>query len=109
MRQPQFLLCEFAKINPYFALVDGQGDQGSRWSPISALTAQTPEASERLRQVIADVGIRLRTPRRWIAASIMFQGWAARLTSIYAGSIALGGAVPSLAATHLRFRTGGPT
>jgi hypothetical protein len=109
MYQSPFLLDELAEVNPYFVLLSGGGDHGPGWLPMNALTGQTSEARERLGRIIDDVGIRLGTRRRWIAASIMFQGWAARLTSVYAGSIALGGPVPNLAATHLRFRLGGPT
>jgi hypothetical protein len=101
----QFPLAELAQTGPYFALRDGGragGDVG--FEPVASLIADTPQAAARLGQRIDDVSALLGTTQRWIGASIMFQGWAARLTSIYAGSAVLGGPVPDLAAARLYYR-----
>ena len=39
-----------------------------------------------------------------VAASLLYQGWAARLTSIYAGSVVLSGAAPDLSAGGIWYR-----
>jgi hypothetical protein len=93
-----FRLAELAALGPYFAL---QGDDGCRagWRPVTGVIADGAE----LAQIVDDIAARLGAAPRWIAASVFYQGWAARLTSIYAGSIVLGGAVPDLAATSLRY------
>lgn len=83
-------------ISAYFAL-DAELPAG--WQPVRALLDE-PDV---LDVVIGRVGARLGTDDRRIAASILFQGWAARLTSIYAGSIVLGAPVPDLGADRLRF------
>lgn len=57
-------------------------------------------------QSVALVARRLRTAEPWIAASILFQGWAARLISLYAGSIVLGTAVPDLSVSRVQFLVG---
>jgi hypothetical protein len=105
--QAQFRLAELARIGPYFALQDGS-DAG--FEPVTSLIADTAQAAARLGERIDDVSARLGTAQRWIGASILFQGWAARLTSIYAGSAVLAGAVPDLSAARLRYRAppGGP-
>jgi hypothetical protein len=93
-----FRLAELAALGPYFAL---QSDDGSRagWRPVTGLIDDRAE----LGQVIDGIAARLGAAPQWIAASVFYQGWAARLTSIYAGSVVLGGAVPDLAATSLRY------
>jgi hypothetical protein len=103
----QFRLAELAQIGPYFALHD---DSDAGFEPVTSLTDDAPRAAARLGERIDDVSARLGTAQRWIGASILFQGWAARLTSIYAGSVILTGAVPDLSAARLRYRapTAGP-
>src|SRR5262249_13958505 len=54
--------------------------------------------------IIDDVAVKLGTSDRWIAASIFYQGWAARLTAIYAGSAALCGVVPDLRADLISYQ-----
>jgi ferric iron reductase protein FhuF len=100
MNRPQpVLLRELAAIGPHFALVaDGAADEG--WRPVSALIGR----AEELGAVVDEVAARLGTPERWIAASLFYQGWAARLTSVYAGSAALRGAVPDLRVDRVSYR-----
>jgi len=102
MTEPELPLVELARIGPYFALQDGSADAG--FEPVGALIADTQEAAARLGGRIDDVSARLGTAQRWIGASILFQGWAARLTSVYAGSAVLAGVVPDLSAARLRYR-----
>jgi hypothetical protein len=99
--EAQFLLADLARIGPYFVLHDGS-DAG--FEPVTSLIADTTQAAARLGERIGDVSARLGTAQRWIGASILFQGWAARLTSIYAGSAVLAGAVPDLSAARLHYR-----
>jgi hypothetical protein len=99
--EAQFRLAELARIGPYFALRD-RSEPG--FEPVTALIADTAQAAARLGERIDDVSARLGTAQRWIGASILFQGWAARLTSIYAGSAVLAGTVPDLSAARLRYR-----
>jgi hypothetical protein len=100
-RAAPFLLAELCRIGPYFALLgeDGKGS-GNRWQPVASLVAD----AQTLSQVIDTVAVRLGGASRWIAASVFYQGWAARLTSVYAGSVALGSAVPDLGIERLQFR-----
>jgi hypothetical protein len=101
----QLPLAELARIGPYFALRDGgcAGDHAG-FEPVTGLIAGTPQAAARLGQRIDDVSARLSATQQWIGASILFQGWAARLTSIYAGSTVLAGPVPDLSAARLYYR-----
>jgi iron complex transport system ATP-binding protein len=101
----QIPLAELARISPYFALQDrgcAAGEAG--FEPVASLIADTPQAAMRLGGRIDDVAARLGTTQRWIGASILFQGWAARLTSIYAGSALLAGLVPDLSVARLYYR-----
>jgi hypothetical protein len=111
----QVRLAELARIGPYFALQDralpdggdeggGEAAGGAGFEPVTGLVADTGPAAARLGERIDAVAARLGTGHRWLAASILFQGWAARLTSIYAGSAVLADAVPDLAAARLRYR-----
>ena len=79
-----------AAIGPYFALRSQAAGLG--WRPASALI----DDGEHLADVIDDVAAGLGTSQRWIAASVFYQSWAARLTAIYAGSAALFDAAPDL-------------
>jgi hypothetical protein len=90
--EAQLPLAQLARIGPYFALHDGS-DAG--FEPVASLIADTAQAAARLGERIDDVAARLGTVQRWIGASIRFQGWAARLTSIYAGSAVLAGPQPA--------------
>lgn len=86
---------ELASIGPYFALTQGPPDPGAGWQPVAG----------------ADIGQLIdRSPvgTAWIAASLLYQGWAARLTSIYAGSVVLAGQVPDLSMSRMYFRVPQP-
>lgn len=96
---PPFRFAELAALGPYFALHSGDGSHAG-WRPVTSVIADGGE----LAQIIDDIATRLGAAPQWIAASVFYQGWAARLTSIYAGSVVLGGAIPDLAATSLRYR-----
>jgi hypothetical protein len=82
---------ELGDINPYFALREGPPEADAGWRPVTAaavgrLIDQSP------------IG------ERWIAASLLYQGWAARLTAIYAGSVVLAGQVPDLRMSRMYYR-----
>jgi hypothetical protein len=98
----RFRLTELSGIGPYFALLGADGEQRSRrgWQPAASLI----DDGETLSQIIDACAARLGGAGRWIAASVFYQGWAARLTSIYAGSIVLGSAMPDLGIERLQFR-----
>jgi iron complex transport system ATP-binding protein len=110
MTTPGFQLGRLAAISSYFAVEAGPADAADGWYPVAILLDGGAEGSRLLGQAIDSVGARMAAPRRWIAASILFQGWAARLTSIYAGCLVLDGAPPDLAASRMHFRplTTGP-
>jgi hypothetical protein len=91
---PDFDLDLAAAIGPFFALAVGT-PSGPGWRPASALDVRD----------WVDWGAgRLGSPDRTVVASLLYQGWAARLTSIYAGSIVLGGRAPDLSAGGLWYR-----
>jgi hypothetical protein len=85
---------ELAAIGPFFALGVG-APSGVDWRLASALD---------VREWVDWGTARLGSPDRVVAASLLYQGWAARLTSIYAGSIVLGGRAPDLSAGGLWYR-----
>jgi hypothetical protein len=101
---------QLAQMNPGFIVPggkpDGGLDSGPAWVPVSAVLDGSPRAGELMDEAIARVARRLCTAESWIAASILFQGWAGRLTSLYAGSIVLGGVVPDLSASQVQYRVG---
>jgi hypothetical protein len=97
---PSIPLADIAACGPYFELTSAETSGEEGWLRVSALI----DDSTILSQMIEDVAASLRTRHRWIAASIFYQGWAARLTSIHAASVALCGAVPDLSAGLVSFR-----
>jgi len=103
--QPPMPVQELAAIGPYFAL-SGPHAPGPGWWPANALI----DDGEHLAGAIDNVAAGLNTGQRWIAASIFYQGWAARLTAIYAGASAMFGAAPDLRAPLVtcRPRQSGP-
>jgi hypothetical protein len=114
---PDLPLGRLAAISPYFALGVADGPAGpdrssgsagpnGGWLPVTALLDGGTEGGRLLDQAIDSVAARLAPPRRWIAASILFQGWAARLTSGYAGCLVFGSGVPDLAAQRISYRPG---
>jgi hypothetical protein len=97
---------QLSSMNPGFILPGAEQDAGPAWVPVTALLAGTPEACLLLDQALGQVARRLQTAESWIAAAILFEGWAARLTSLYAGTIILGLAIPDLSASRVQFRVG---
>jgi iron complex transport system ATP-binding protein len=96
---PPFRLAGLAALGPYFALQTTGAAASGDWQPVTALVTD----AGRLAELIDRVAVRL-GGARWIAASVFYQGWAARLTSIYAGSIVLGSPVPDLGLNRLQVR-----
>jgi iron complex transport system ATP-binding protein len=97
---------QLSQMNPGFILPGASQDAGPAWVPVIALLADAPNAGYLLDEAVSLVARRLQTTESWIAASILFEGWAARLTSLYAGTIILGTIVPDLSATRVEFRVG---
>jgi hypothetical protein len=97
---------QLTQMNPGFILPGANQDAGPAWVPVTALLDGTPDAGQLIDQAVGLVARRLQTAESWIAASILFEGWAARLTSVYAGTISLGAAVPDLCASRVLFRVG---
>jgi hypothetical protein len=95
----------------FFVLRTDCGGTTAGWRQVTDLIEGTPGGARQLDELIDGVADRLSTDdqrlvatQRWIAASVLQLGWAAHLTSIYAGSLALGGTVPDLAATNVYYR-----
>jgi hypothetical protein len=97
---------QLTQMNPRFILPGTGQDTAPDWVPVTAVLDGTPRAGELLDEALGSVARRLQTAEAWIAASILFQGWAARLTSLYAGSAALCAAVPDLDASRAWYRVG---
>jgi hypothetical protein len=97
-------LSELASIGPYFALQAGPPDPAAGWQPVSSVIAGAGPGGQQLGGLIDRAAARLGTGQRWVAASVLYQGWAARLTSIYAGSVVLAGGAPDLGAARLHYR-----
>lgn len=116
--EPLFVLDQLRKLGPFFVLRTGVRSEPLRssgtqaaWRPVADLLDDTPSGARRIDHLIDEVHDRLtgtgQPPpgtKPWIAASILQLGWAARLTSIYAGSLALGAAVPDVAASTAYYR-----
>jgi hypothetical protein len=96
---PPIPVADIARIGPYFAFTSTPRPANG-FRPVRALLAD----ADAVGGMIDDLALRLGTAQRWIAASIFYQAWAARLTSIYAGSAALCGAVPDLRAAFVSYR-----
>jgi hypothetical protein len=97
---------QLSQLNPGFILPGPGQHAGPGWVPVTDLLAGTQHAGQLLDQALGLVARRLRTAESWIAASILFEGWAARLTSLYAGAIVVGTAVPDLSADLVQYRVG---
>lgn len=114
---PTLDLPALAAVGPYFALSPGPAERGrlgegvadaeAGWRPVAELIG-SPEA---LRARVVWAAERLGTADRVVAASLFYQGWAARFTSVFTGSVVLSGVAPDLAAPGLSYRypsAGGP-
>ncbi|MEO3809460.1 (2Fe-2S)-binding protein [Sphaerisporangium sp. B11E5] len=92
-------LTEVSAFGPYFAVATGPREEPG-WRPLAGLAAD--EAG--LREWIAGHGRRLGTGESRVAASILYQGLAARLWSPVVGVAAAYGLVPAAAGSELRWR-----
>ncbi len=97
---PPVPLADIGAIGPYFAFGSARISADAGWRTVPDLI----DDDGCLGQMIDDVAGALGTTQRWIAASIFYQGWTARLTSIYAASACLCGAVPDLRADLVSWR-----
>ncbi|MET9427195.1 MULTISPECIES: (2Fe-2S)-binding protein [unclassified Streptomyces] len=88
-------------IGPYFAMACGPRADADRFRPLTALY----EDRAVLARYVAEVGRRLGTDQRRVAASTLHIGTAARLWSIALGTAALTGRVPDLAPERVWWRT----
>ncbi|MCW2878730.1 MAG: hypothetical protein JWQ95_2830 [Sphaerisporangium sp.] len=94
-------LADVSAIGPYFAISTDPGHEDDlTWRPLSELASGTGA----LRARIIDFERRLGTGESRVAASILFQGLAARLWSPVVGAVTAHGLVPVAAGTHLRWR-----
>lgn len=94
-------LAAAAGVGPYFSLRTPEPADG--WRPVSDLHL---DAGGALDGVVDTFARLLGTSERRVAASIFFQGYAARLWSPLVGCHALGLPVPDLAAYRLGWRSG---
>ena len=93
-----------AAVGPYFAVAVGL-DEGPGWRPAGDLYADTAV----LGALVERVRVRLGTPESRVAASIFFQGWAARLWSVGLAVLVHTGRLPTLTPATLRWRDLGGT
>ncbi len=94
-------LAEVSAIGPYFAIsTDPACEDDEAWRPLAELSTDTGA----LRARIDDFQRRLGTEESRVAASILFQGLAARLWSPVVGAFAARGLVPVAAPTGIRWR-----
>lgn len=91
-------LADVGRLGAYFVVDVGDAPG---WRPVADLYGDVGGALDSLVMAYAD---RLRTGERRVAASILFQGYAARLWSPVLGCVALGMPPPGLAARRLRWR-----
>ncbi|TQS46276.1 (2Fe-2S)-binding protein [Cryptosporangium phraense] len=89
-------LREAGKLGGYFALGSGAG------RPVSDLHDPDSDALDRL---IDEVTAAIGAPEPRIGASILFQGFAARLWSLTLGPLSIAGVVPDLAPDRLWWRS----
>ena len=88
-----------AELGPFFDLRPAPSDEPG-WTGVRRMLHDSTATDEAV-DLYAD---RLSTSRRDIAGSLLVQGWAGRLTSVFAGSAVLVDGVPDLAADNLFYR-----
>ncbi|MFV0133141.1 (2Fe-2S)-binding protein [Streptomyces sp. HMX87] len=93
-------LAEVSAVGPYFAVRVGPGADAAGFRPFTDLL--TDEAV--LSAYVSEVGRRLRTGQRRVAASTLHIGTAARLWSVALATAALTGRAPDLAPDRLWWR-----
>lgn len=96
------VLADVTRLGPYFAVPVPDREAGPAWRPLAEFD---PPAA---RALIADHARRLGTAEKRVAASILFQGLAARLWSPVVGAAAVHGVVPDLSGLHWRWSPGAP-
>jgi hypothetical protein len=90
-----FALERLSTLGPFFTLRSGSMDSSVGWRRVSDCLKEVGDDDHLIAQLIDEVGVRLAKngsispTKRWVAASVLHLGWAARLTSVYAGSVAL--------------------
>jgi hypothetical protein len=92
-------LADVATIGPFFAVETAE--HGPGWRPAADLYGNVNGVLDGLVGTFAE---RLRTTERRVAASILFQGYAARLWSPPLACLAMGLPLPDLPASRLRWR-----
>jgi hypothetical protein len=96
------VLRDAAALGPYFAVTTDPAEEADpTWRPLAGLDAES------LRGLIGGYARRLGTGEERVAASILFQGLAARLWSPVVAA-AVHGVVPDLARLHWRWAPGAP-
>ncbi|MFC7384253.1 (2Fe-2S)-binding protein [Sphaerisporangium rhizosphaerae] len=94
-------LAELSAIGPYYAISPGPGfGEDGGWRPLSELVTDTGA----LRAKIEDYQRRLGAEEIRVAASILFQGLAARLWSPIVGAVAARGLIPAEAPSDIHWR-----
>lgn len=93
------MLRRVAEVGPYFAVTTGPV-AGTGWRPVRALY----EDAAVLAALVRRVGVRLGTAETRVAASILFQGYSARLWSVSLGALVREGCVPDLDLDSLLWR-----
>lgn len=85
-----------AELGPFFALQPHRPE----WTGVRRLLEDHTHTDDAIDLYAARLG----TGRRDIAGSLLVQGWAGRLTSVFAGCAVLVDGVPDLTAGNLRYR-----
>ncbi|WP_326823226.1 (2Fe-2S)-binding protein [Streptosporangium sp. NBC_01756] len=94
------VMAEVSAIGPYFAVSTAAGETaGPDWRPLTALHSDIGA----LRAWTGRVGRRLGTGETRVAASILFQGLAARFWSPVVGAVAARGLLPDLDPARVRW------
>jgi ferric iron reductase protein FhuF len=98
-------LADVAGLGPFFVIATDPAEEADpTWRPFATLHRDR----ESLRDLVGAYGGRLGTNEDRVAASILFQGLAARLWSPVVASAALHGLVPDLSNLHYRWAPGAP-
>jgi ferric iron reductase protein FhuF len=92
------------KMGMFFRLADPTAEPGD-WEPVKSLYGpHDPNAGSRLDTIIESVRIRMGGCERRVAASIFFQGYAARLLSPQLACMAIAGCIPEMPVDQLLWR-----
>jgi hypothetical protein len=109
-----FALDRLAPLGPFFTLRTNCLSDGLGWRRVTDCLTGGAHGDQFIGDLGAGVADRLSgsgppipARDRWIAASVLQLGWAAHLTSVYAGTLAVGAPVPDMAADSLFVRSPG--